>query len=164
MQEIDELFRIFRVLGTPTEATWPGVTQLPDYKAVFPRWAPRSLAELLPTLDPLGLNVLTQMLQCDFAVDVPAFQISCLPALAAAVSSGTGATLDPLRLDILTQMLQCVFATRISQPRALRLGFAADCASHCPQHTAVVRPFLCAKHDGSFVHLRIPGCSCLSQM
>jgi serine/threonine protein kinase len=30
--EIDELFRIFRVLGTPTEATWPGVSSLPDYK------------------------------------------------------------------------------------------------------------------------------------
>lgn len=30
--EIDELFRIFRVLGTPTEASWPGVSQLPDYK------------------------------------------------------------------------------------------------------------------------------------
>ena len=30
--EIDEIFRIFRVLGTPTEAMWPGVTALPDYK------------------------------------------------------------------------------------------------------------------------------------
>ena len=30
--EIDELFRIFRVLGTPTEASWPGVSSLPDYK------------------------------------------------------------------------------------------------------------------------------------
>ena len=30
--EIDELFRIFRVLGTPSEESWPGVTRLPDYK------------------------------------------------------------------------------------------------------------------------------------
>jgi hypothetical protein len=30
--EIDELFRIFRLLGTPTEAVWPGVSSLPDYK------------------------------------------------------------------------------------------------------------------------------------
>ena len=29
--EIDELFRIFRLFATPTEATWPGVTALPDY-------------------------------------------------------------------------------------------------------------------------------------
>merc|ERR1719456_1846733 len=36
--EIDELYHIFRLLGTPTEATWPGVTDLPDYKPVFPQW------------------------------------------------------------------------------------------------------------------------------
>nr|XP_037291230.1 cyclin-dependent kinase 1-like [Rhipicephalus microplus] len=29
--EIDQLFRIFRVLGTPTVDTWPEVTQLPNY-------------------------------------------------------------------------------------------------------------------------------------
>ena len=28
----DWLFRIFRVLRTPTEDLWPGVTQLPDFK------------------------------------------------------------------------------------------------------------------------------------
>ena len=32
-QEIDELYKIFQVLGTPCEATWPGVSHLPDYKA-----------------------------------------------------------------------------------------------------------------------------------
>ena len=33
--EIDQLFRIFRVLKTPTEDLWPGVTQLPDFKVTF---------------------------------------------------------------------------------------------------------------------------------
>lgn len=32
-QEIDELYKIFQVLGTPSDASWPGVSQLPDYKA-----------------------------------------------------------------------------------------------------------------------------------
>ncbi|KAG5540550.1 hypothetical protein RHGRI_020683 [Rhododendron griersonianum] len=36
--EIDELFKIFRVLGTPNEDTWPGVTSLPDFKSAFPKW------------------------------------------------------------------------------------------------------------------------------
>ena len=36
--EIDQLFRIFRTLGTPDETVWPGVTKLPDFKPVFPRW------------------------------------------------------------------------------------------------------------------------------
>ena len=35
--EIDQLFRIFRVLRTPTEDLWPGVTQLPDFKVVKSR-------------------------------------------------------------------------------------------------------------------------------
>ena len=33
--EIDQLFRIFRVLRTPTEEIWPGVTQLPDFKVLL---------------------------------------------------------------------------------------------------------------------------------
>ena len=28
----DQLKRIFKLLGTPTEETWPGMTQLPEYK------------------------------------------------------------------------------------------------------------------------------------
>ena len=32
MQEIDELYKIFQVMGTPNEQIWPGVSQLPDYK------------------------------------------------------------------------------------------------------------------------------------
>ena len=30
--EIDQLQKIFLILGTPTEDSWPGVTSLPDYK------------------------------------------------------------------------------------------------------------------------------------
>ena len=36
--KIDQLFRIFRSLGTPSKASWPGVTKLPDVKPVLPRW------------------------------------------------------------------------------------------------------------------------------
>uniref|UniRef100_A0A453N3D9 Protein kinase domain-containing protein n=1 Tax=Aegilops tauschii subsp. strangulata TaxID=200361 RepID=A0A453N3D9_AEGTS len=36
--EIDELFKIFRIMGTPNEETWPGVSSLPDYKSAFPKW------------------------------------------------------------------------------------------------------------------------------
>ena len=30
--EIDQLLKIFKILGTPSEDSWPGVTSLPDYK------------------------------------------------------------------------------------------------------------------------------------
>ncbi|XP_050324085.1 cyclin-dependent kinase 2 isoform X2 [Bactrocera neohumeralis] len=45
--EIDQLYRIFRTLGTPDENVWPGVTQLPDYKANFPRWEKTNIPEVL---------------------------------------------------------------------------------------------------------------------
>lgn len=47
-QEIDELFKIFRLLGTPDEQSWPGVTEHPDYKDTFPKWERRCLTEVAP--------------------------------------------------------------------------------------------------------------------
>ncbi|XP_035427529.1 cyclin-dependent kinase 2 isoform X4 [Cygnus atratus] len=63
--EIDQLFRIFRTLGTPDEAAWPGVTALPDYKPTFPRWARQDLGKLVPPLDEDGHKLLAQMLHYD---------------------------------------------------------------------------------------------------
>lgn len=57
--EIDELFRIFRVLGTPDENLWPGVSKLPDYKTSFPKWRPQPLHKVVPQLDPLGIDLLS---------------------------------------------------------------------------------------------------------
>ena len=36
--EIDQLFRIFKVLGTPTEETLPGYSTFPDFNKNFPLW------------------------------------------------------------------------------------------------------------------------------
>ena len=36
--ESDESFKIFKILGSPAEEDWPGVTSLPDYKHSFPKW------------------------------------------------------------------------------------------------------------------------------
>jgi len=44
--EIDTIFRIFRLLGTPTDDVWPGVTTLKDYKQRFPRWQDSGLADV----------------------------------------------------------------------------------------------------------------------
>ncbi|XP_039135114.1 cell division control protein 2 homolog A-like isoform X3 [Dioscorea cayenensis subsp. rotundata] len=60
--EIDELFKIFSVLGTPDEESWPGVTSLPDFKAAFPKWSPKSLATVVPKLDAAGIDLLSKML------------------------------------------------------------------------------------------------------
>lgn len=39
--EIDQLYKIFQMMGTPNEQTWPGVSQLPDFGIKFPNWKPQ---------------------------------------------------------------------------------------------------------------------------
>lgn len=56
--EIDEIFKIFKTLGTPNEPVWPGVSQLPDYKATFPQWRRKNLRTVVPTLDADGSELL----------------------------------------------------------------------------------------------------------
>ncbi len=63
--EIDELFRIFRITGTPTEETWPGVTELPDWKGTFPNWKRQDLSTVVTKLCPDGLDLLDKMLTLD---------------------------------------------------------------------------------------------------
>ena len=76
--EIDQLFRIFRTLGTPDDTTWPGVTKLPDFKAQFPRWEPQSLSSILPVnLSAHGQDLFQRLLIYD-----PAKRISAKEALA----------------------------------------------------------------------------------
>lgn len=60
--EIDQLFRIFRTLGTPDDRNWPGVSELPDYKSTFPNWPPRDLSEVVSELEGAGIDLLKGML------------------------------------------------------------------------------------------------------
>lgn len=60
--EIDQLFRIFRTLGTPDETIWPGVSMLPDFKSHFPKWQPQSIGKIVPSLDEDGLSLLMKLL------------------------------------------------------------------------------------------------------
>jgi len=60
--EIDELFRIFRTLGTPNEQTWPGVSTMPDFKDTFPLWPAQRIELVVPGLDAVGCDLLSKML------------------------------------------------------------------------------------------------------
>ncbi|KAF5747695.1 cyclin-dependent kinase B1-2 [Tripterygium wilfordii] len=73
--EFQQLLHIFRLLGTPTEQQWPGVTALRDWH-VYPRWEPQNLARAVPSLGPHGVDLLSKMLQYD-----PAERISAKVAL-----------------------------------------------------------------------------------
>ncbi|XP_055918794.1 cyclin-dependent kinase 1 [Eupeodes corollae] len=63
--EIDQLFRMFRILRTPTEDIWPGVTSLPDYKTTFPYWSTNQLANQVRKLNAVGLDLIKKMLVYD---------------------------------------------------------------------------------------------------
>ena len=60
--EIDELFKIFRLLGTPNEELWPGVSKLQDYKVTFPKWRPQPLASAMPAMEAAGVDLAGRML------------------------------------------------------------------------------------------------------
>jgi cyclin-dependent kinase len=72
--EIDEIFKIFRILGTPSEADWPGVTSLPDFKSSFPKWNKTDIATIVTNLDDYGLDLLDALLVYDPAGRISAKQ------------------------------------------------------------------------------------------
>jgi len=72
----DQLIRIFKVLGTPNEKTWPSISELPDYKSDFPTYSPQKLTSIVTGLDDDGYDLLAKMLQYD-----PTQRISAAKAL-----------------------------------------------------------------------------------
>mmetsp|Transcript_24576 Transcript_24576/g.48849 ORF Transcript_24576/g.48849 Transcript_24576/m.48849 type:complete len:293 (-) Transcript_24576:68-946(-) len=76
--EGDQLDRIFRLLGTPTLAAYPGLADLPDYAPSLAQYPPPSggMAALVPTLGPDGVDLFEKMMQFD-----PARRITAQAAL-----------------------------------------------------------------------------------
>ncbi|KAL4255647.1 protein kinase superfamily protein [Pleurotus pulmonarius] len=70
--EIDQIFKIFRILGTPNDETWPGVSALPDYKSTFPQWSSQDLGRIVGTLGEDGLDMLKKTLAYDSAKRISA--------------------------------------------------------------------------------------------
>lgn len=64
--EIDTIFKIFRVLGTPNEEVWPGVSTLRDFKQTFPNWHNTHFSDVRasgPALGDEGLDILAACLR-----------------------------------------------------------------------------------------------------
>lgn len=50
---VDQLNKIWQIMGTPTDATWPGVSSFPEYKpSLFKICKPQSLYAISPQLSP----------------------------------------------------------------------------------------------------------------
>jgi serine/threonine protein kinase len=77
--EIDTAFKIFQKLGTPTEAMWPGLSELPDFKSTFPKWKPKGWENIRNTraqLGHTGVDLLEQLMRYN-----PSARISARGAL-----------------------------------------------------------------------------------
>uniref|UniRef100_A0A3Q3X5C8 cyclin-dependent kinase n=1 Tax=Mola mola TaxID=94237 RepID=A0A3Q3X5C8_MOLML len=60
----DELHLIFRILGTPTEETWPGITTSEEFKTYnFPQYQAEPLVNHAPRIDNDGHDLLSMLLQ-----------------------------------------------------------------------------------------------------
>ncbi|XP_032241451.2 cyclin-dependent kinase 14 isoform X2 [Nematostella vectensis] len=65
---IDQLNKIWQVLGTPTDETWPGVSKLPEYDPdIFINFRPRRIGQCIPRLVPIegAEQLVARMIQLD---------------------------------------------------------------------------------------------------
>ena len=62
--ELQQLLHIFKLLGTPSEQTWPGVSNLRDWHE-FPQWRAQDFSKLIPQLDEHGIDLLNKLLVYD---------------------------------------------------------------------------------------------------
>jgi len=59
----DQLQKIFKILGTPSESFWPTIAELPDWKPDFPVFEPRPWESIVPELDTDGIDLLSKLLE-----------------------------------------------------------------------------------------------------
>ncbi|TNM91436.1 hypothetical protein fugu_019816 [Takifugu bimaculatus] len=60
----DELHLIFRLLGTPTEGNWPGISSIEEFKSYnFPKYKPQPIINHAPRVDSEGLELLLSFLR-----------------------------------------------------------------------------------------------------
>ncbi|XP_017782481.1 PREDICTED: cyclin-dependent kinase A-1-like [Nicrophorus vespilloides] len=61
--EIDQVYKMFKICGTPNESTWPGCTSLPDYRSSFPKWEPQDLSDHIDFHTPQQKDFLLSILE-----------------------------------------------------------------------------------------------------
>lgn len=60
--EIDQIHKIFKLLGTPDDRVMPGVTALPYWRNNYPEWPRLDISLRLPNLDEDGVDLVEQLL------------------------------------------------------------------------------------------------------
>ena len=79
--EIDQIFKIFKVLGTPNENNWPDALKLNDFKSTFPKFRGIPMIEHTQNAQGHNLNELEVDLLSGLVALDPNRRISALAAL-----------------------------------------------------------------------------------
>jgi len=75
--DIDQIYRVLSIMGTPTETYWPDAFDLPDYsKIIFPLMEPLNMHLLFPHVSEADLNFLLLLLKLDPKERVTAGDVS----------------------------------------------------------------------------------------
>eukprot|EP00347_Sterkiella_histriomuscorum_P014622 403360177 len=77
--EIGQIFKIFKIMGTPTDETWQGIGELPEFKFTFPHWktdATQNLIKMSSNMDETAVDLLIKMVHLE-----PSKRISAKEAL-----------------------------------------------------------------------------------
>ena len=69
---IDQIFKIFMTFGTATEENWKGVTALPFYSKLFPRWKRKDPNVVFHTICPEGKDLILKMFEYNPALRITA--------------------------------------------------------------------------------------------
>lgn len=90
--EIDQLYRIFRLLGTPDMKTWARSRQYPEWNEAFPQFRARPLSREreFPHLEENGVDLLRRMFVYDETRRITAAEALDHPYFAPAAEGGWG--------------------------------------------------------------------------
>jgi cyclin-dependent kinase len=63
--EIDQIFKIFKVLGTPSENNWPEALKLTEMKSAFPKFKMTPMLQHTPKLNEFEIDLLEGLVALD---------------------------------------------------------------------------------------------------
>ena len=63
--DIDQLYKIFMIKGTPTPEVWPEIISLQHYKKSFPKWGCKNFRDIIPNMSDSAIDLLKRLLAYD---------------------------------------------------------------------------------------------------
>lgn len=121
--DIDQLTKIFTLRGSPTEASWPGVTGMPDY-IPFQDMPAVPLTSVFTAASPEAIDLIDNMLACN-----PNKRLTARQALQHPYFSTAPAPTPPAALTL------PVPAAPKDNGKKVGRGHAHSTTIHTPQHT-----------------------------